>query len=94
VKDKESSGVPVADIAQAAETTSLCVAHEKKIVDDVLEFLKLDASMLTFSPRRHQPKRYLHRHCPYLGHSFGSKILKLNTNLTLLTQIAGLSGFG
>jgi signal transduction histidine kinase len=70
-KDKESSGVPVADIVQAAETTSLCVAHKKKIVDDVLTFLKLDVSMLAFSPRRHQPKRYLHRHCPYLGHSFG-----------------------
>jgi signal transduction histidine kinase/CheY-like chemotaxis protein len=58
VNDKESSGVPVADIAQAAETISLCVAHQKKIVDDVLTFSKLDASMLTLSPRRHQPKRY------------------------------------
>lgn len=61
VKDKESSGVPLADIAQAAETISLCVSHQKKIVDDVLTFSKLDASMLTLSPRRDQPKRHLAR---------------------------------
>jgi signal transduction histidine kinase/ActR/RegA family two-component response regulator len=61
VKDKENCGAPVADIAQAAETISLCVAHQKKIVDDVLIFSKLDASMLTLSPRRVQPKRHLAR---------------------------------
>ena len=61
VKDKESSGVPVADITQAAETISFCIAHQKKIVDDVLTFSKLDASMLTLSPRRAQPKRHLAR---------------------------------
>ncbi|OQD78065.1 hypothetical protein PENANT_c092G01627 [Penicillium antarcticum] len=61
VKDKQSSGVPVSDIAQAAETISFCIAHRKKIVDDVLTFSKLDASMLTLSPRRDQPERQLAR---------------------------------
>ncbi|KAJ6097268.1 hypothetical protein N7499_001642 [Penicillium canescens] len=61
VKDKESSGVSVADITQAAETISFCIAHQKKIVDDVLTYSKLDASMLTLSPRRAQPKRHLAR---------------------------------
>ncbi|KAF4764961.1 hypothetical protein HAV15_003274 [Penicillium sp. str.  len=61
VQNKESNGVPVADIAQAAETISFCVAHQKKIVDDVLTFSKLDASMLTLSPRKGQPKRHLAR---------------------------------
>jgi signal transduction histidine kinase/ActR/RegA family two-component response regulator len=61
VKDNESSRVPVADIAQAAETISLCIAHQKKIVDDVLTFSKLDSSMLTLSPRRDQPKRHFAR---------------------------------
>ncbi|PWY68028.1 histidine kinase G2 [Aspergillus sclerotioniger CBS 115572] len=46
-----------ADIAQAADTISLCVAHQKKIIDDVLTYSKLDASMLTLSPRRVQPRR-------------------------------------
>ncbi|KAJ5545609.1 hypothetical protein N7494_003194 [Penicillium frequentans] len=58
VKDKEIAGLPVANIAQAAETISLCIAHQKKIVDDVLTFSKLDASMLTLSPRKDQPKRH------------------------------------
>ncbi|KAJ5328749.1 hypothetical protein N7452_009139 [Penicillium brevicompactum] len=61
VQNQESSGVPVADIAQAVETISFCVAHQKKIVDDVLTFSKLDASMLTLSPRKDQPKRHLAR---------------------------------
>ncbi|KAJ5135315.1 uncharacterized protein N7515_004593 [Penicillium bovifimosum] len=59
VKDKEGSGIPLADIAQAARTISLCIAHQKRIVDDVLTFSKLDASMLTLSPRRAEPKRHL-----------------------------------
>ncbi|PYI09299.1 histidine kinase G2 [Aspergillus sclerotiicarbonarius CBS 121057] len=46
-----------ADIAQAADTISLCVAHQKKIIDDVLTYSKLDASMLTLSPRCVQPRR-------------------------------------
>lgn len=51
--------VRVSDITEAAETISLCIAHQEKIVNDVLLFSKLDASMLTLSPRRVQPKRYL-----------------------------------
>ncbi|KAF7166274.1 hypothetical protein CNMCM5623_000031 [Aspergillus felis] len=46
-------------IAQAAETIGLCVAHQKKIVDDVLTFSKVDAGMLTLTPRRVQPRRHL-----------------------------------
>ncbi|CAI7678757.1 unnamed protein product [Penicillium pancosmium] len=59
VKDHDSSRVPLADILQAAETISLCVAHQKKIVDDVLVFSKLDASMVTLSPKVVQPRRHL-----------------------------------
>lgn len=59
VTDKETSEVPLADIGQAAETIILCVSHQKKIVDDVLTFSKLDASMLSMSPRKVQPKRQL-----------------------------------
>jgi signal transduction histidine kinase/ActR/RegA family two-component response regulator len=59
VKDNASSEMPLADIAQAAEIISLCVSHQKKIVDDVLTFSKLDASMLSLSPRSVQPKRQL-----------------------------------
>lgn len=54
-KDKRDIAVP--DIATAADTISLCVAHQKKIIDDVLTFSKLDASMLSLTPRRIMPKR-------------------------------------
>lgn len=59
VQDSDGSQIPLADISQAAETISLCVAHQKRIADDVLIFSKLDASMVTLSPRSVQPKRHL-----------------------------------
>ncbi|KAL3477636.1 hypothetical protein BJX99DRAFT_122977 [Aspergillus californicus] len=49
----------LADIAEAAETINLCVAHQKKIIDDVLIFSKLDASMLNLVPQRVQPSTHL-----------------------------------
>jgi signal transduction histidine kinase len=59
VKDRNSSQVPLANIMQAAEIISLCVAHQKKILDDFLVFSKLDASMVTLSPKVVQPRRCL-----------------------------------
>ncbi|KAE8349186.1 hypothetical protein BDV28DRAFT_160703 [Aspergillus coremiiformis] len=58
-KDQQDLGIPLEVITQAAETISLCVAHQKKIVDDVLTFSKLDAEMLTLAPRRVQPRQHL-----------------------------------
>lgn len=49
----------MARIAEAAETINLCVAHQKKIIDDVLIYSKLDASMLTLAPQQVQPKTHL-----------------------------------
>ncbi|KAE8419525.1 hypothetical protein BDV36DRAFT_282171 [Aspergillus pseudocaelatus] len=59
VQQKDRRDIRVEDIAQAAETISLCVAHQKKIVDDVLTFSKLDAEMFTLIPRRVQPRQHL-----------------------------------
>ncbi|GIK00094.1 hypothetical protein Aspvir_004109 [Aspergillus viridinutans] len=58
-KGQSSAEETHATIAQAAETIGLCVAHQKKIVDDVLTFSKVDAGMLTLTPRRVQPRRQL-----------------------------------
>ncbi|KAL4899932.1 hypothetical protein BDW74DRAFT_106103 [Aspergillus multicolor] len=49
----------MARISEAAQTINLCVAHQKKIIDDVLIYSKLDASMLTLSPQQVQPKSHL-----------------------------------
>ncbi|KAJ5762470.1 uncharacterized protein N7511_005852 [Penicillium nucicola] len=46
-------------ITEAVETISLCITHQKKIVNDVLTFSKLDASMLSLNPHKVQPKRHL-----------------------------------
>ncbi|KAL2852060.1 hypothetical protein BJY01DRAFT_244676 [Aspergillus pseudoustus] len=60
VQDQRKKGKEqLADISEAAETINLCVAHQKKIIDDVLIFSKLDASMLTLRPQPVQPKSHL-----------------------------------
>lgn len=59
IHDKKPNEILTHDIAEAAETIGLCIAHQKKIVNDVLTFSKLDASMLTLSPRNVQPKQQL-----------------------------------
>ena len=46
-------------LSESAETIKLCVAHQKNIVDDILSFSKLDASMLSLCPRSVQPKRQM-----------------------------------
>lgn len=51
----------IKDIAESAETIGLCISHQKKIVNDVLTFSKLDAKMLALSPRIVRPKAYLTR---------------------------------
>lgn len=49
----------ISAIIESAETIKLCVAHQKNIVDDILSFSKLDASMLSLCPRSVQPSRQL-----------------------------------
>ncbi|KAJ5263885.1 CheY-like superfamily [Penicillium angulare] len=57
--NQKATEIPKYDIAEAAETIGLCVSHQKKIVNDVLTFSKLDASMLALSPRSVQPQKQL-----------------------------------
>ncbi|KAJ6089216.1 hypothetical protein N7499_004063 [Penicillium canescens] len=45
-------------IIESAETISLCISHQKRILDDVLTFSKIDSSMLLLSPRSIQPNKY------------------------------------
>ncbi|KAJ5205839.1 CheY-like superfamily [Penicillium cf. griseofulvum] len=59
IYNKKPEEISVKDITEAAETIGLCIRHQKKIVNDVLTFSKLDASMLPLSPRKVQPQRHL-----------------------------------
>ena len=57
IRDKDN--IDVDAISEAVETINLCISHQKNIVDDVLSFSKLDASMLSLVPRSCQPSRQL-----------------------------------
>ena len=56
VKSNKNPDIPREEIIEAADTITLCVNHQKNIVDDILSFSKLDASMLSLSPSSCQPK--------------------------------------
>jgi len=48
-------------IVDAAQTIILCAQHQKRIVDDVLTFSKLDSQLLVISPDRARPSLLLDR---------------------------------
>ncbi|KAG9691730.1 hypothetical protein KCU95_g7754, partial [Aureobasidium melanogenum] len=58
VQDGEavSDNIAVDEIVDSVHTIQLCVDHQKTLVDDVLSFSKLDASMLSLAPRATKPK--------------------------------------
>jgi len=45
----------------AAQTITLCVQHQKSIVDDILTISKLDSNLLLITPVPSQPAEILHR---------------------------------
>lgn len=53
-------GVPrpeqVAEIIDAADTILVCVSHQSVLVDDILNFSKLDSAMMSLAPSVSQPK--------------------------------------
>ncbi|SMR62958.1 unnamed protein product [Zymoseptoria tritici ST99CH_3D1] len=57
-------------IREAVETIHLCVKHQKNIVDDVLSFSKLDASLLSLVPTPSEPSRQLQVTLKMFQHEF------------------------
>ncbi|KAK0252425.1 hypothetical protein LTS09_012543 [Friedmanniomyces endolithicus] len=51
--------IEVPAIREAVETINLCLQHQRNIVDDVLSYSKLDASMLSLVPRACRPTETL-----------------------------------
>ncbi|KAK1062870.1 hypothetical protein LTR74_009950 [Friedmanniomyces endolithicus] len=51
--------IEVHAIREAVETINLCLQHQRNIVDDVLSYSKLDASMLSLVPRACRPTETL-----------------------------------
>ncbi|KAK5697784.1 hypothetical protein LTR17_023816 [Elasticomyces elasticus] len=47
----DKTNIDSAAIMEAVETINLCISHQGRLLDDVLCFSKLDASMLTLTPK-------------------------------------------
>lgn len=46
----------IAEIIDAADTILVCVSHQSVLVDDILNFSKLDSAMMSLAPSISQPK--------------------------------------
>lgn len=51
----------IASCLESAQTISLCVQHQKSIVDDILTISKLDSNLLLITPVASQPEQILSR---------------------------------
>lgn len=51
----------IASCLESAQTISLCVQHQKAIVDDILTISKLDSNLLLITPVASQPEQILRR---------------------------------
>ncbi|EME47082.1 hypothetical protein DOTSEDRAFT_69150 [Dothistroma septosporum NZE10] len=78
IDSKSAGGVDVNMIREAVETIHLCVIHQKHIVDDVLSFSKLDASLLSLVPRPAQPSRQLASTLKMFQHEFRKEKLEFS----------------
>ncbi|KAK5732280.1 hypothetical protein LTS12_027148, partial [Elasticomyces elasticus] len=57
ISDTDHVDIPA--IKEAFDTINLCLQHQRNIVDDVLSYSKLDASMLSLVPRPSHPREEL-----------------------------------
>lgn len=55
---QDENRVDVAMIKESVETINLCIQHQQTIVNDVLSFSKLDASMLSLGPKPCLPSQH------------------------------------
>lgn len=66
----------------SAQTISLCVQHQKSIVDDILTISKLDSNLLLITPVVTQPKQILHRAIKMFEAELQAKDIKAQTETT------------
>ncbi|KAK8124014.1 hypothetical protein PG999_003932 [Apiospora kogelbergensis] len=77
-------GLPTAEDVEncvdAARTISLCVQHQKSIVDDILTVSKLDSNLLVITPTPAQPTEVLRRAVKMFEPELQAKDIQMVTN--------------
>jgi len=71
----------VADCVEAANTITLCVQHQKTIVDDVLTVSKLNSNLLHISPLPSNPVQVIQQAMNMFGKEVQSKQIDLSLRL-------------
>ena len=78
-------------IHEAIDTISLCITHQKQIVDDVLSFSKLDANMLSLTPNPCQPRRGLEKAVQIFHSEFRKHSIEYNYHVDSSYEELGVS---
>jgi len=86
ISNETEGGISVESIREAVETINLCVLHQKNIVDDVLSFSKLDASLLSLVPRPSEPGRQLQNTLKMFQHEFRKQQLEFKYSVNDIYQ--------
>jgi PAS domain S-box-containing protein len=77
VQDLPPSKKAVENCIDAAKTISLCVQHQKNIVDDILTISKLDSNLLLITPTPAQPLEVLQRSVKMVDPELQAKDIQL-----------------
>jgi PAS domain S-box-containing protein len=76
-KDIPPSRAAVENCVDSARTISLCVQHQKNIVDDILTISKLDSNLLLITPTPAQPVEVLQRSVKMVDPELQAKDMEL-----------------
>ncbi|ORY61513.1 aerobic respiration control sensor protein arcB [Pseudomassariella vexata] len=80
-RDAPMSTVDVESCLDAAQTISLCVQHQKSIVDDILTVSKLDSNLLVITPIVAQPIEIIRRVRRMFVPELQSKDIQMEINI-------------
>ncbi|KAL2279104.1 hypothetical protein FJTKL_13679 [Diaporthe vaccinii] len=81
-KSTNLTSVTLEACLESAQTISLCVQHQKSIVDDILTISKLDSNLLLITPVVTQPKQILNRAIKMFESELQAKDIKAQLQTT------------
>lgn len=86
LKDCQGNGISpgedmITSCLESAQTISLCVQHQKSIVDDILTISKLDSNLLLITPVASQPEQILSRALKMFDSELHAKDIKASFDI-------------